>query len=175
MSSSKRLLCHAFRIISVTPMLATTYVDRLGQCRRGFRFDMPDVALGRRIRDARNQRGLTQQALADALDASRDTVWRMERGENVTSDTVVAALRYLGLDEPGLTSDAEPSADRQALARALLRAYDSSPAMALTLEAIAKPHLDVQGTRPPAIAPPADEQESAVAALARGRTTRGHR
>lgn len=136
---------------------------------------MPDVALGRRIRDARNRRGLTQQGLALALDASRDTVWRMERGENVTSDKVVAAIRYLGLDEPGLTSEAEPSADRQALARALLRAYDSSEAMAATLEAIAKPHLDALETQPPATAPPIDAKESAVAARARGRTTRGHR
>lgn len=73
---------------------------------------MANDALGRRIRDARKRLGLNQSELATAIGASRDTVWRLEKGENVHKDHMLGALRRLGLDEPGLTGDAESSSER---------------------------------------------------------------
>lgn len=136
---------------------------------------MAKAALGRRIRDARKGRHMNQAALAKAIGVSRDTVWRMEKDENVHTDHVLAALRRLGLDEPGLTSDVQQSPERQALARALLRAYDSSEHMASALEAIARPHLDAPESRGPETAVPLDAGASVVEQRSRARTNRRHR
>lgn len=133
------------------------------------------MPLGQRVRDARKRLGLNQADFAKAIGVSRDTVWRLERDENVRKDNVLAALKRLGLDEPGLTGDVEPSPRRQALARALLRAYDSSEAMAATLETIARPHLDDEEAPPRDTAPPADAPASGPGKRARTTTGRGRR
>jgi transcriptional regulator with XRE-family HTH domain len=136
---------------------------------------MATESLGSRIRTARKQRGLNQDQFAEELKISRDTVWRMEHDGNVQKKNVVAAIRFLGLDEPGLTSDVEPSTRRQALARALLRAYDANEQIARTLDAIAEPHLDEQEGQQPRPAARPDEKVSAGGSRGRGRTAQGRR
>lgn len=132
-------------------------------------------SLGTRIRDARKARGMNQGAFAEALTISRDTVWRLERNKNVQKDTVVAAIRFLGLDEPGLTSDVEPSQQRQELARALLRAYDANEQIARALDVIAAPHLAEREGRRRVPAPQPDSKVSVGGSRGRGRTARGRR
>jgi len=59
------------------------------------------VALGKRVRSCRRDRGLTQEALADALHISTAYVSLIERGgRNPPYTTVIAIARALGVS-PG--------------------------------------------------------------------------
>jgi HTH-type transcriptional regulator/antitoxin HipB len=53
--------------------------------------------LGRAIRDARIGDGLSQATLAKRLGVSRVTIGRLERGEDVSMKTALAALRICGM------------------------------------------------------------------------------
>jgi transcriptional regulator with XRE-family HTH domain len=53
--------------------------------------------LGSLVRAARKQAGLRQDELARELGVTRMTVSRMERGESVAVDTVIAALSLCGM------------------------------------------------------------------------------
>ncbi len=56
------------------------------------------IALGHRIREARHQKDLTQQALADELGSSQSRVAKMESGDpSVSLDLQIRALLALGL------------------------------------------------------------------------------
>lgn len=59
---------------------------------------MDAKSFGTAIRNARQERGLTQSALAELISASRHTVVRLEKGENVSLDTAMAAVRALERD-----------------------------------------------------------------------------
>ena len=59
---------------------------------------MDAKSFGTAIRNARQERGLTQSALAELISASRHTVVRLEQGENVSLDTAMAAVRALQRD-----------------------------------------------------------------------------
>ena len=49
------------------------------------------------LKDARDQKGLTQDALARALKMSRATINKAEKGEDVAISSGHAILKYLGL------------------------------------------------------------------------------
>ena len=53
--------------------------------------------LGQAIRDARINAGLSQATLANRLGVSRVTIGRLERGEDVSMTTALAALRTCGM------------------------------------------------------------------------------
>lgn len=63
---------------------------------------MMDDAFGRWLRERRRERGLTQQALADAAGLSHKTVFRAERGQAVSAYTREQLTALLG--EPPLTN-----------------------------------------------------------------------
>ncbi|MBC6992282.1 helix-turn-helix domain-containing protein [Hymenobacter sp. BT491] len=55
-------------------------------------------AFGERLRDLRQRKGLSQQALADEADVSRPTVQRIETGHmSATIDVLASLSRALGL------------------------------------------------------------------------------
>lgn len=54
--------------------------------------------IGRRVRDLRNERGISQEALADLANLHRTYIGRLERGESGTTvDTLVIVTRTLGV------------------------------------------------------------------------------
>ena len=55
-------------------------------------------SFGASVRVARQERGLTQSGLAELIGASRHTIVRLERGENVSLETALAAVRSLERD-----------------------------------------------------------------------------
>jgi transcriptional regulator with XRE-family HTH domain len=62
--------------------------------------------LGERVRDQRRTRGLTQEALAEALDLSVAYVSLIERGgRNPPYTTVVAIARALGVPTTRIVAD----------------------------------------------------------------------
>lgn len=61
---------------------------------------MMDDAFGRWLRERRRERGLTQQALADAAGLSHKTVFRAERGQAVSAYTREQLTALLG-EPPG--------------------------------------------------------------------------
>lgn len=60
-----------------------------------------------KIREVREQRGWTQEDLADASDVSLSTIHRAEEGANVRLDTLALIAQALGVD----VSDLLPKAD----------------------------------------------------------------
>ena len=56
------------------------------------------ASLGKCISDARKERGLTQQALAEQLEVTRGTIVRLEAGEAVSVVVAMQAIRALGRD-----------------------------------------------------------------------------
>jgi transcriptional regulator with XRE-family HTH domain len=72
------------------------------------------IVLGRALRELRSQVGLTQEQLADRLDAHPTFVGRVERGQRgVRWNTAMRFLRALGADLRQL-ADAMDEAERQA-------------------------------------------------------------
>lgn len=59
---------------------------------------MDAKSFGASVRLARQERGLTQNALAELINASRHTIVRLEQGENVSLETAMAAVRALERD-----------------------------------------------------------------------------
>ncbi|MFK0009810.1 helix-turn-helix transcriptional regulator [Paenarthrobacter sp. NPDC090520] len=55
-------------------------------------------SFGAALRSARKERELTQQELGAIIRASRHTIVRLERGENVALETAIAAARALERD-----------------------------------------------------------------------------
>ncbi|MFI2565371.1 helix-turn-helix transcriptional regulator [Paenarthrobacter sp. NPDC018779] len=55
-------------------------------------------SFGAALRSARQERGLTQQELGAMIRASRHTIVRLERGENVALETAMAAAKALERD-----------------------------------------------------------------------------
>ena len=61
------------------------------------------LAVGRRVAEARQMRGLTQQQFAEALGVSLPYVQRIERGtQNLTIRSLVALSSLLGVTVPSL-------------------------------------------------------------------------
>ena len=99
--------------------------------------DPIDVAVGLRIRLSRRTRGLTQQALADAVGVSFQQIQKYERGANRVSASMLARIAQT-LDLPvaelfgasdathGLTEELSRLLD-EAGAIELLRAYHQLP------------------------------------------------
>lgn len=56
------------------------------------------VAIGVSIRQARRHQGLSQNELADQAGLSRPTIARLEMGHPVSTSSLFAAARALGLD-----------------------------------------------------------------------------
>ncbi|RYC13293.1 helix-turn-helix transcriptional regulator [Nocardioides zhouii] len=52
--------------------------------------------LGRAVRGTRQERGLTQQELAERLGVGRMTISRLERGDSVSVETAMRALSECG-------------------------------------------------------------------------------
>jgi len=87
--------------------------------------------VGLRIREARKAAGLTQDALAERLDRTVESISNLERGKSLPSLEGLAAIaRELGLRLSDLVADIEAgSADREQLelesrAMAAIRALD---------------------------------------------------
>ncbi|MBX7113922.1 MAG: helix-turn-helix domain-containing protein [Myxococcaceae bacterium] len=58
------------------------------------------AALGERLRIARLRRKLTSVLFAERMGVSRDTLYRLERGDpGISLGTYLRALRVLGLDQ----------------------------------------------------------------------------
>jgi DNA-binding XRE family transcriptional regulator len=55
-------------------------------------------ALGRALKQVRAEHDMTQGELAHAIESSRPTISRMERGSSVASDVVLAALARCGYE-----------------------------------------------------------------------------
>lgn len=71
--------------------------------------------LGRDLALARRKRGISTADMASRLFVSRDTLWRMERGDpSVSAGTLATAVFVLGLHER-LANLAAPSTDELAL------------------------------------------------------------
>jgi transcriptional regulator with XRE-family HTH domain len=71
--------------------------------------------LGRDLAVARCKRGISTADMASRLFVSRDTLWRLERGDpTVSSGTLATAMFVLGLSDR-LADLAAPSADELAL------------------------------------------------------------
>jgi len=71
--------------------------------------------LGRDLALARRKRGISTADMATRLFVSRDTLWRMERGDpSVSAGTLATAVFVLGLHER-LANLAAPSSDELAL------------------------------------------------------------
>lgn len=71
--------------------------------------------LGRDLAVARRKRGISTADMATRLFVSRDTLWRMERGDpSVSAGTLATAVFVLGLHER-LANLAAPSSDELAL------------------------------------------------------------
>jgi transcriptional regulator with XRE-family HTH domain len=60
------------------------------------------VALGRRVRACRNQRGYSQEQLAIRAGLCRDTIAVIERGEGANLETFFLLLRALDADANAL-------------------------------------------------------------------------
>ncbi|GAB3754352.1 hypothetical protein GCM10027591_03160 [Zhihengliuella somnathii] len=58
---------------------------------------MDERGFGNRIRQARDVRGWSQETLAARADVSRPTVARIERGDDVSTATLVKVTSVLGL------------------------------------------------------------------------------
>src|SRR5437868_14523350 len=72
--------------------------------------------LGRDLALARRKRGISTSDMASRLFVSRDTLWRLERGDpTVALGTVATAIFILGLHDR-LANLASPSSDELALA-----------------------------------------------------------
>jgi transcriptional regulator with XRE-family HTH domain len=54
--------------------------------------------LGRMVRERRREHGLTQQALADLIDAHRTLVGKVEQDGAVRLDTALRVVQTLGMD-----------------------------------------------------------------------------
>ncbi len=67
------------------------------------------AVLGRRIRSHRRSRRLTQEALAVAAGLSRPTLSKLERGHDVSLDSLLATLRALDLLDGLELAIAEPA------------------------------------------------------------------
>jgi transcriptional regulator with XRE-family HTH domain len=78
-----------------------------------------EAEIGRRLKRARKDRGLTQAQLAAAANVSTSAIKSLEAGRGSTLRTLIGALRALDLDEAfDRTFAAAPSVDPMALLRA---------------------------------------------------------
>ncbi|MBB3065720.1 helix-turn-helix domain-containing protein [Limibacillus halophilus] len=110
--------------------------------------DKYDVAIGKRLRQLRTDRGLTQTQLGELLDVSFQQIQKYEKGTNrigsgrlwVISRLLKSPIGYFfeDLDEPGSESEAEPvgdgrlSRDSVLLARSLNELPDGEIKVQLT-------------------------------------------
>ncbi|MET4806252.1 helix-turn-helix transcriptional regulator [Limibacillus sp. MBR-115] len=110
--------------------------------------DKYDVAIGKRLRQLRTDRGLTQTQLGELLDVSFQQIQKYEKGTNrigsgrlwVISRLIKSPIGYFfeDLDEPGSESEAEPvgdgrlSRDSVLLARSLNELPDGEIKVQLT-------------------------------------------
>lgn len=66
------------------------------------------IALGRRIREARQRTGLTQEELAEATGVTKGYVFEIEgRGANLSFESLLAIARALGMGLRDLMPDTE--------------------------------------------------------------------
>jgi transcriptional regulator with XRE-family HTH domain len=69
-------------------------------------FSKSQRSLGERIRDARKERGWTQEDLADEAEIDRSYIGGVERGErNVTFSMLCRIARAIGRDVASLTQE----------------------------------------------------------------------
>ncbi len=110
--------------------------------------DKYDVAIGKRLRQLRTDRGLTQTQLGELLDVSFQQIQKYEKGTNrigsgrlwVISRLLKSPIGYFfeDLDEPGSEMEAEPvgdgrlSRDSVLLARSLNELPDGEIKVQLT-------------------------------------------
>ena len=70
------------------------------------------VQLGRGINIARRRRKLTADMMAERIGVTRQTYWRVEKGDpTVAIGTYLMAMFVLGLDTGSLERGADPQAD----------------------------------------------------------------
>lgn len=68
------------------------------RCKRSFRMDI-NAVIGQKIKDLRNQNGLTQQELADRTELTKGYISQLERGQVAPSvATLVDLVECLGTD-----------------------------------------------------------------------------
>ena len=73
---------------------------------------IPSPVLGRRLREARKARGLTQQEVADSLDVARTTVTALEKGERRTRPAeLIEMARLYGRPVGDFVGTKEPISD----------------------------------------------------------------
>lgn len=122
--------------------------------------DKYDVAIGKRLRELRTERGLTQTQLGDLLGVSFQQIQKYEKGTNrigsgrlwVISRLLKAPVTYFfeGLEEPGSPQQEEPVGDGRLtrdsvlLARSLSELPDGEIKGQLTklVKAIARTHRE---------------------------------
>jgi transcriptional regulator with XRE-family HTH domain len=81
-----------------------------------------EAEIGRRLRQARKARRLTQRQVADAANVSTSAIKSLEAGNGSTVRTLVGVLRALDLDEEfDRTFAVQPTVDPMALLRAKSR------------------------------------------------------
>ncbi len=103
-------------------------------------------SFGERIRKARLSLGLSQEALAEAADVSRDAVVRLERGDRGARVATALALARALKVPPAYLLGQDETDDRLADLRALLRDADDETYALVT--AVARELLRQRG-RPP--------------------------
>ena len=96
---------------------------------------------GRRVRELRKQKGLTQEQLAEAIGRSVDTVSNIERGSSLTRISTVAAIAdVLGVSMSGMfeSADDQLMAERdRSKARRLARLIETARSLdAAALDAL---------------------------------------
>lgn len=72
--------------------------------------DAPHIIVGRRLRQARRERGWTQARLAEKAGVARETIYRIERGRMPFGDTAMRLCEVLGFDRAKLSLD-QPETD----------------------------------------------------------------
>ncbi len=90
---------------------------------------IPPPLLGRRLREARKARGLTQQEVADSLDVARTTVTALEKGDRRTRpNELIQLARLYGRPVGDFVGTKEPISDFSVQFRAAVTNLDSPQA-----------------------------------------------
>lgn len=120
------------------------------------RLAMTAEGIGRRVRQRRQAKRLSQEELATLIGVKRGVVIDMEAGRNVGSHAVIDAIRALDIDEAGVILGDAVDPIRLALVRGWLSAYESEPRLRTVLEGIAGGFVPGQAAPVGTLGPPHD-------------------